>query len=346
MFHVLIDTSVWLKLAEDHKLTPLLQVVRGFVSLKKMRLIVPQLVVEEFQRNRERVAKTVSRSFTFQVNEVRKAITKVGGDQKTTKLVLKHLDEVNHKLPKLGMPAGDTFGTIEELFKEADVIEASESVMARAAGRQLNRKAPCHQNKISIADAVIFETFLDAFKIGFRGDRFAFVTDNVHDFSSATDQRLPHPDIAATFSKIRTMYFNNLAMCLRKIDPSFVSEVEWLALQEQPRSIAELLKAHTLFDDQVRYNRYQNMLWEIEKGKLKMVTKAHWDELIAKDRRNHGKYIIDSILPVAAKNIAKVEKRLGQDNLGPWSHFEWGMINGKLSAIRWMLGDEWDNLDT
>lgn len=43
MFHVLIDTSVWLKLAEDHKLTPLLQVVSGLVSLKGMRLIVPRL---------------------------------------------------------------------------------------------------------------------------------------------------------------------------------------------------------------------------------------------------------------------------------------------------------------
>lgn len=307
---------------------------------------MPRLVVDEFKRNRERVAKTASRGFTSQVNEVRKAITKVGGDQKTAKLVLKHLDEVTHKLPKLGMPADDTFGTIEELFAEADVIEASESVMARAAGRQLDRKAPCHQNKISIADAVIFETFLDASKSKVRGDRFAFVTDNVHDFSSPTDQRLPHPDIAASFSKIRTMYFNNLAACLRKIDSSFVSEAEWLALQEQPRSIAELLKAHSLFDDQVRYNRYQNMMWEIEKGKLKVVTKAQWGELIAKDRRNHGKYIIDSILPVAAKNIAKVAKRLGPENTGPWSHFEWGMINGKLSAIRWMLGDEWDSLDT
>lgn len=346
MFHVLIDTSVWLKLAEDHKLTPLLQVVSGLVASKKMRLIVPRLVVDEFKRNRERVAKTASRSFASQFNEVRKAITKVGGDQKRTRLVLKHLDEVNHQLPKLGRPADDTFGTIEELFNHADVIEASESVMARAAGRQLDRKVPCHQNKISIADAVIFETFLDASKTKVRGDRFAFVTDNVHDFSSATDQRQPHPDISASFSKIRTMYFNNLAMCLRKIDSSFVSEAEWLALQEQPRSIAELLKAHSLFDDQVRYNRYQNMLWAIENNKLKIVTKAQWDVLISKDRKNHGKYIVDSILPVAAKNIAKVEKRLGPDNLGPWSNFEWGMINGKLSAIRWMLGDEWDSLDT
>jgi len=28
------------------------------------------------------------------------------------------------------------------------------------------------------------------------------------------------------------------------------------------------------------------------------------------------------------------------------SDFDWGMLSGKISAIRWVLGDEWDNLDS
>lgn len=44
--------------------------------------------------------------------------------------------------------------------------------------------------------------------------------------------------------------------------------------------------------------------------------------------------------------MKKAEEEVGITELGPWSDFEWGMVNGKLSAIRWGLGDEWDMLDT
>ena len=41
-----------------------------------------------------------------------------------------------------------------------------------------------------------------------------------------------------------------------------------------------------------------------------------------------------------------VRRELGDDKVGPYSDFEWGYLNGHLSAIRWVLGWDWDKLDT
>jgi 5-methylcytosine-specific restriction endonuclease McrA len=93
------------------------------------------------------------------------------------------------------------------------------------------------------------------------------------------------------------------------------------------RSEIEILEALEKLFDQIWYNRHWNHRIEIERGTTQ-VTPEIWKQTLAAAARVEEKYKDDP------------------DALGPWSDFDWGMLNGKMSALRWIMGDEWDFLDT
>jgi hypothetical protein len=70
-------------------------------------------------------------------------------------------------------------------------------------------------------------------------------------------------------------------------------------------------------------------------------------KLVLEERIDQGSAKVDPEIWKRAQEVMReVEERYGKDQLGPYDKFEWGMINGKLSALRWVLGAEWDMLDT
>jgi hypothetical protein len=345
MFKMLIDTCVWFDLAKDRSLLPLLDVIDEMIRLDMLTLIIPRVVLDEFRRNKERVAQESRKSMPAHFRLVKDAVTKVGGEKKRLEVVLSHLDDVNYKIPLLGGATADTLDRIEELMGRAAVIEPSERPILKAAERAVQKKAPFHHNKNSMADAIIIETYAQcSLQKPSKGIRFAFVTHNKTDFSvEQGNHKLPHPDLAGIFSPIKSLYFISLSEALRRVDPKhqidYMLDLPWT---EEPRGRTEISEAGHLLWNQVWYNRHWNRRCRVEDGSIKIVDVETDADRKAPRERTIQRNIWEGALAAAKR----VEEEFGKENLGPWTDFEWGMINGKLSALNWVMGEEWDMLDT
>lgn len=343
MFKILIDTCVWLDLARDYQQHAILMALAEIIRQGDAELLLPRTVVDEFARNKARVVEDSSRSLSSTMKRAKEAVEKFG-DPRQKGMVLRHLNDVDHRLPILGETAVGTIRQIEELFRRTSVIEISDGVKLRAAQRAIEKRAPFHRQRNGIDDAILIEVYADA--VGAKaptGTRFAFVTHNTKDFSHPNaSNKLPHPDLAGCFSRSRSLYFITLGEALRRVQPSqfadLMIEQEWI---EEPRRLTEIVDAIDELCTKVWYNRHQVTRQKIERGKIKIVEKETFPV------KNHLRRPIQrDVWEGALKSAAKVEKKYGLKNLGPWDDFEWGMLNGKLSALRWALGDEWDSLYT
>jgi hypothetical protein len=338
----LIDTSVWLDVAKDHRQHGNLHVLEELVRNKLMSLIVPRTVVDEFARNKDRVIEENSRSAATTLKRATDFIAQFG-DPKRKRTVLRILHDVDYQRPAVEHGAKSVVNRIETLFGRFTTVEASDTVKLRAAQRAIERTAPFHRQRNGIDDAILIETYRHEVSAGKAGERFAFITHNTKDFSHPTDDnRKPHPDLANCFSKIRSRYYITLGEALKSVRPKGIADVfiedEY---REEPRRLDEILEAIDELITKIWYDHHQVSRYKIEIGKEKLV-----DKLPSVPWPRRKNLIQRNVWEGAVEAAAKVEKRFGVDNLGPWSKFDWGMMNGKLSALRWVLGDEWDMLDT
>lgn len=340
---LLLDTCVWLDIAGDHRNRHLIHTMENLNGIG-LYFLVPRLVLEEFERNKERLVKESAQSLSSALRRARDATERFGSKRRRA-TVLNELNELERSLTNFGDQVAELVTRVERLLLGASTIEATEQLKLRAVERALEKRAPFHRSRNSIADALIIEIYAEAVGGGAAEDEYAFVTHNTKDFSSPDgDNRLPHPDLAALFAIDRSQYFTSIVDALKAYFEDDVADLtrESQLYEAPPRSLKEIQEVEEELTLRRWYDRHQMRAESIKSGRTILVDK----EDFSKPRTRGTQTISKEIWRGARKAAREVERRFGKRNLGPHSDFEWGMLAGKHSAIRWVLGHEWDFLDT
>lgn len=340
MIKLLIDTCVWLDLAKSSKWEKVLNILEEFIKIEEVSLILPEIVIEEFNRNKERIIKGTGKSLSSHFDIVKQNIT-MHSNVNNKDDVISHLNDINHKISTLWESAISSIQRIEKLFSDAELIILTDEIQLKASQRAINKKAPFHLNKNSIGDSIIIESY-DNYKANNESStsKLIFVTHNKEDFSLKNwNQKLPHEDFSDIFDGVQSQYFISLPEVFSIINPDLVKEIELENDWYEPRLMSEIVEVEYELTQKIWYNRHKIREYKIQTGEIKIINREDFDA------KTINSTIIDDIWEWAKKSAKAIEEKYWKENL-VWDDFEWWMLNWKLSALRWVNGEDWDELYT
>jgi hypothetical protein len=328
MLRLLIDTSVWLNIAKRRDGQQIIVPLRLLLSQKKIELLVPSLILDEFDRNRPRAEAATSTSVRERFRVLRQDLQDYGDDE-----AQRWIAEMAHQIPYVSARSLQNFSEISDLLRVGTQLPSGDAEHAAVVRRGLEKRAPLHLDKNSVADALLVEQYATALGAGSVEDQYVFATANYIDFSVPKgDRRQPHDDIANLFTAPNSHYVydaDGLAKVLgEKLGSDYLDEaddVEFIQNASETRSLADILTAEQEFFDKIWYGR-SVIHEELHPEKHSELSESIKEGMMAARKR--------------------VEDTYGLENLPPVDDWEWGFMNGKLSALRWVLGEEWDFLDT
>ena len=287
MLRLLLDTSVWINIAKSRSGQRRVVPLRTLHLQGKLELLVPSVVIEEFERNRPRAEQGVTTAVLDRLRQARMDLHENGGDKRSS-----WLDELPHQLPMVSAATLQNFSDVSDLLRKGTRLEPSQDEFEAVVQRGLAKRAPFHHKTNASADTLIIELYGAAFRDPeHQDDVHCFATSNHLDFSASEgDRREPHPDLAELFADPRSEYACGIEaledVLVRHLGTDFTYETEETeVLCEEPRTLVEILAAERELVDRVRCGG------------------------------------------------------------GPSDEWGSGFLNGRLSALRWVLGSEWDLFD-
>lgn len=331
MLNLLVDTSTWFDLSKRRDGQRWIVALRVLAHQGEVELLVPRLVVDEFERNRERIETSMTASIAQRFKLIKQDLDDYGGT--VQEHALKVIEDLGRHVPLIGAMATRNFNEVLELLRAGRVIEPTDEERRGVIERGPSKRAPFHRSRNSVADALLIELYGTTIRgVDLDQEPHAFVTTNSEDFSLPKgDNRQPHPDLTALFAPDGSTYGLGVEGLNNILLDHFGDEIRELFeetdFEEEPRRLGEIVEAEQQLFNRIWYHRSLQHEYRLRE---------------AGDQAE-----VERLLAIAGPARKRVETKYSQPGqLGPHTDFELGMLNGKLSALRWVLGSKWDFLDT
>jgi hypothetical protein len=222
MYHLIIDTCVWIDLGKNRKLTEVREKISDLIGREKARLIIPQIIIDEWNEHKQaKIVETRKVSIRDMIKNARTISQYLEQDEADE--LLRILDGFRGREDEIEALALKEVQAIEDLFNHPStiILVVTEEAKLRAVDFALAKKPP-FRSKNSMADALIMLSAVDYISQQ-NLSNCIFVSSNTTDFSSQSDKNQIHEDLKELFNEHGISYFSNVGLAINEIEEELVS---------------------------------------------------------------------------------------------------------------------------
>ena len=238
MVYLCLDTCVWIYLANGTEPVKILRLIDQEVRKGNIKLLVPDIIVEEFKRNKESSIDKGIRKVINEIEERYKILSSLLGEgspqfmdfvleQKVEHEAFKQYQNSFLEIKRIVNEATErNIALIESLFNAPMVVQLpKDNVVQEVVNRGLQKKAP-----FATADTTIVLSFLNFVEMnGVYNAKF--VSSNTRDFCEKVipqgkEKYTLHSDLKPLFEKSNVEFFYKVSEAVNSYRDHFVSEIE------------------------------------------------------------------------------------------------------------------------
>lgn len=280
MYHLTLDTCIWIYLAEE-KYEGALSQLEKLVNDRKVALLIPEQVQNEWNNGKSDLIRDHFKDSIKGTIKNAKGLSNYLNDEERD-ILTQLINRVEDKKEEYGEEkANKNISRVEELIRMGTVCPTTSDNKIKATEMALAKKAPIHK-KNSVGDALIILSTIDYLKNQGISNAF-FVSGNTKEFG-AENPTILHSDLTELFDSVGLQYSINVKEVFKTIDQLIVSDEEVKQVEEINREMY-LLEApicnicDTPMQGAYLRSAYGGLTWQwfCTKGHSRIDTGESWD---------------------------------------------------------------------